>query len=171
MKTTLHCFLIALISLIIISCTDDDFNVLDPSVDQFVRIVKRGSYSQEIGDQLPKFKVSDIGRLLQYAGDTSEIREYPANPISSRVTLPKRLNECIMWTVDGIRLKSKFPSLERCMVDTLDVSVETGYRRLTNEELIEVAQLFLNWHAAYMRQPSEQLLKESFLENTSYRWQ
>lgn len=170
MNTTLRHFILATFVLTITSCSNDDFDVNDPDVRQFVRMVKDGTYSQKAGFQLPHFNMNDIGQLMQYVGDTTEISEFPPNPISSKVTFPKRLNECIIWTIDGIRLESRFPSLEPCLVDTGMHSDESGYRRLTNKELIDVSKSFLNWHTEYMKQPSDLLRKADLLKNTSYKW-
>ena len=153
-----------------VCCSKDDFDMHDPDVDQFVRIVRDGNYFQEIGFELPDFKMKHIDRLLYYLQDTSQIEEFPINPLSSKYTTPKILNECLLWTIDGIRFASKYPSLEPCLIDTSNFIEDFGYSRLTGREIIEVANLYLSWYEEYSADPSEALKTKNLLENTTYIW-
>jgi hypothetical protein len=154
----------------LIACKKDDFDLQDPDVDQFISIVRKGHYFNEIGYELPDFKMRHIKKLLHYCTDTSIIDEFPTNPYSSRYTEPKILNECLFWTVDGIRYANKYPSMEPCLWDTSKLSEYEGYSRLTGEKLLEVSELYLDWYADYEIQQSETLKTKNLFENTTYTW-
>ena len=111
MKTRLFIISLSLIWLMGISCQKNEFDVKNPDVDQFVSILKSGNYLEKVGYDLPDFSDKDIERLLFYLKDTTNLNEFPANPISSKYTNPKILCECLLWTIDGIRFGTKYPSL------------------------------------------------------------
>jgi hypothetical protein len=152
------------------SCKKDDFDLNDPDVDEFVSIVRNGNYIDKVGYELPNFTMKHISRLLFYSKDTSSINEFPTNPFSSKYTEPKILNECLFWTIDGIRFADKYPSLEPCLSDTSKISEFDGYSRLSGRELLEVADLYLGWYDEYETNPSKAKKTKNLLENTSYRW-
>lgn len=170
MNTTLRFLPIIFLVLVTASCSDHDFNLNDPNVPQFVSLLKDGTYSQKVGFDLPHFDMHDVEQLIRYIGDTTEIREFPANPISSKRTLPRKLNECIMWTIDGIRFENRFPSLEPCLIDTIRYSEESGYSRLSNEQLSDLSKTYIDWYQAYKAAPSEALRRTDLLKNTAYKW-
>lgn len=102
-----------LIVLVLLSCQKDHLN--DPTVKQFVTMLKAGNYDSSF---LPDFRPDDIERLLYYANDFQKIENFPVNPISSFMPPEFRLGECLMWTIESIRLHydetdsfRKFPSL------------------------------------------------------------
>jgi len=167
-KIKAYLLILSLISLI--SCTKDDFDMNDPDVDEFVSILKNGNYFNEVGYELPNFTMEHIAGLLHYSKDTSRIREFPTNPLSSMYTNPKILNECIFWTIDGIRYSNEYPSLEPCLRDTTDFSETEGYSRLSGRELIDVADLYLDWYDEYKSNHSEDFRTKNIFKNTSYRW-
>jgi hypothetical protein len=84
--------------------------------------------------------------------------------------VPKILNECILWTVEGIRLSTRYPSLEPCLTDTLRFSENSGYFRLGGRELIQVAELYLDWYEEYRVNPTEPVLTRNIFIDTPYRW-
>ena len=168
MKIKAYLLILSLISLI--SCSKNAFDINDPDVDEFVSIVKNGNYFIEVGYELPNFSLEHIAGLLHYSKDTSWIEEFPSNPLSSRYTMPKILNECIFWIIDGIRYSNKYPSLEPCLRDTSDFSETEGYSRLSGRELIDVADLYLDWYDAYKTNHSEDIRTKNIFKNTSYRW-
>ena len=95
---------------------------------------------------------------------------FPTHPLSSKYTNPKILNECLLWTIEGIRLGNKYPSLEPCLIDTSTYSELTGSSRLSEKELIEVSEIYINWYNEYKKNPSEILKTKKLLENTTYKW-
>jgi hypothetical protein len=163
MKITYFFFRLTLFSLAAVSC-NDSFDLKNPDVDQFVRLLKNGNYSSGVGQELPDFKIVHVEKLVSYLSDTSAVNFFPANPISSKRTDPKILNECILWTIDGIRFGKKYPSLEPTLLNTLTNS------RLSNLELLRVTTIYKQWYADYRNNPSETLLKKDLLAGTGLRW-
>jgi len=166
---TITAFLI-LMSFCQISCEKDEFDLKNPDVDEFIIILRGGNYFDEIGYELPDFTMKHIDRLLSYVEDTSAIKEFPTNPFSSKYTEPKILNECLFWTIDGVRFGNKYPSLEPCLIDTTSFSEIEGYSRLTGRKLLEVADLYLLWYNEYKANPSSTLKTKNIFEDTSYSW-
>lgn len=142
----------------------------NPDVDQFVRILKSGNYFEKVGYDLPDFSEKQMERLLSYLKDTTIINEFPTHPLSSKYTNPKILNECLFWTIDGIRLGNKYPSLEPCLVDTSTYSDLTGYPRVSGKKLIEISNWYINWYIEYKKNPTETMKKKDLFENTPYKW-
>jgi hypothetical protein len=161
---------ITLSVILIVCCSKDDFDMHDPDVDQFVKIVKNGNYINELGYELPDFKMEDISRLLYYTHDTSQIEQFPHSPYSSAITTPKYLNECLLWTIDGIRFQDKYPSLEPCLIDTSNLIENFGYSRLSGKQLNEVADSYAIWYDEYKLNSSEEIRKKNILEKTNYMW-
>jgi len=170
MKTRLFIIGLSLIWLMGTSCQKDEFNMKNPDVDQFVSILKSGNYFEEVGYELPVFTNNHIESLLFYLKDTTNLNVFPSNPLSSKYTNPKRLNECLFWTIDGIRFGNKYPSLEPCLIDTSMHSELTGYKRVSGKKLIEISNLYINWYDEYMKNPTETLKKKRLFENTPYKW-
>ena len=99
--------------LILISCQKSHWD--NPTVDQFVTMIKKGNYDSPY---LPNFQPNDIERLLHYANDFQKIKSFPINSISSYMPTEFRLGECLLWTVESVRLNydqtsefKKYPSL------------------------------------------------------------
>ena len=167
MKSKLFFFLAVLCT--VTSCKDE-FDMRNPDVDRFVSLLKDGTYINKAGHELPDFKIEHVERLLSYSQDTSILSFFPSNPISSKRTYPKVLSECILWTIDGIRLESRYPSLEPRLKDTLAYDPAKDLPRLTGKELVEIADIYSNWYHDYKSSPSNALRKKHLLENTTYKW-
>ena len=170
MKTKLLFISLSSICLFGSSCIEVKFDMKNPKVDQFVEIIKSGHYIEKAGYELPDFTDKDIEKLLLYSKDTSIVNEFPTNPISSKYTNPKILCECVLWTIDGIRIRNKYPSLEPCLIDTTSSAGISGHTRLTGKELIEISNLYINWYNEYKKNPSEILREKELLKNTPYLW-
>lgn len=170
MKKNRLLFYFVFLGFAVTSC-QDSFDVKDPNVDQFVSLLKSGRYSSEVGQELPNFSLNHVERLLFYSKDTSVLSFFPYNPISSKRTDPKVLGECILWTVEGIRLENKYGSLEPALKDTLAYTSTNGYPRLTGNELLRISDIYINWYSDYKKNPSDVLRKKDLLKNTSYKWE
>ena len=99
--------LIFFFSLSFVSCTEETLDYNNPDVDLFVKQLKAGKYSVESPEGLntiPRFTVDDIGDLLKYAEDLTVIPSFPLAPVSYSAGGKLRLGECILWTVETIRL-------------------------------------------------------------------
>jgi hypothetical protein len=169
MKTERFFHSVILLMFLGISC-QNDFDLKNPNVDQFVSLLKDGSYADKVGHELPNFSIKHIERLLYYSKDTAVLKMFPANPVSSLHTYPKVLSECILWTIDGIRLERKYPSLEPSLRDTLAYTPTMEYPRLTGKELLKISDIYMNWYDDYKKKPSDSLKKKNLLESTSYKW-
>lgn len=170
MKTKLFIISLSLIGILWASCQEVEFDQRNPNVDQFISILKSGNYLKEVGFILPDFTEKHIERLLLYTMDTTKVENFPNNPVSSKYTTPKRLNECLFWTIDGIRFGNKYPSLEPCLIDTTTYSQQTGYLRVSGKKLEEISGWYNDWYNEYKKNPTEELKKKNLFENTSYKW-
>ena len=89
------------------SCSKETLDYNHPDVDLFVKQLKAGKYSTQSPDGLsnmPKFTSEDIEELLKYAEDLTVIPSFPLAPVSYSAGGKLRLGECILWTVETIRL-------------------------------------------------------------------
>lgn len=170
MEVNFYQFKLAVVAIILISCQQDNFDVTKPDVNQFVSLVKNGSSSSKVGVMLPDFTLDQIEGLIFYLNDTTRVEFFPANPISSKFTSPKILNECLLWTIEGIRQQNKYPSLEPCLIDTLAYSAIHGYTRLSGKQLLEVSVIYKSWYAEYLNNPSESLRTKNLIEGTRLKW-
>jgi predicted nucleotidyltransferase len=166
MKTKLLRMTLIGLTVLAFSCGEKDFDLHNPNVEQFVELLKNGNYANEVGHDLPAFSMRDVANLLAHVKDTTIIKGYPANPISSKMTHPKILSECIMWTIDGIRFGSKFPSLEPSLIDTANFSL----LRLTNKQLVELSEVYMSWHNEYKANPTDAARKKNLFLNKTYKW-
>jgi hypothetical protein len=139
-------FFLFLSVLILISCKKD--NVSTPTVDEFVSMIKIGNYDSPY---LPNFQPEDIERLLHYSKDFQIIEEFPINLISSYRPNELRLGECLLWTVESVRLNydesseiKKYPSL----VPQLVIPGGTFEPQIASiDDLNRAYDLYLAWWA------------------------
>ena len=93
---------------------DDEMSYENPDVKVFVQQVKTNKYDTQSPNgfvEVPNFKKKDIPVLLKYAKDTSPIQNYPACPYSSVGSDSYyRLTQCLLWTVEKIRVGT-YPSV------------------------------------------------------------
>lgn len=165
---------IPIIFLFFFSCEDRSFDPSNPNVGEFVQMLTDGEYTTAVTDPLPQFRSYDIAALLQYSNDFREIPFFPSNPISSYHPVPYRLGECLLWTIEAIRQSPptaeqlSFPSLAPALMLTEDP--ENSDRRLTEEELHEVYQLYHDWWAQKQNKSFQELQSIDPLAGSAYRW-
>jgi hypothetical protein len=160
-------------------CSKEEFDPKHPDVYLFVKQLKTGSYSEyekgENGEnlwlQMPEFSAKHISTLIRYASDTSQIPQFPLNPISSRYPLPFGrdyfiLGECLLWTVEGIRNGTKYGSLDPILQD---ITLPDSLRRfgLTGIGIMEVQLLYSEWWNNYKDNSWEAV---NPLDGSNYRW-
>ena len=150
-------------------CKDDEFDLENPDAAQFVALIKNGTYSKKAGNRLPHFTMNHIQQLSPYLNDTTEITSFPTNPISSKYTSPKILNECIMWVIEGIRMDETYPSLEPCLIN-INSNSQTDHFRLTKKQLISISIKYLQWHEEYLSNPNEITRKRDVIDASNFRW-
>lgn len=163
------------------SCNDGfshDFNMDKPDVEVFVRLIKKGTYEcsevSETGEllwlKMPGFTRNDIPGLLNLASDLTQIKSFPDNPISSIRLDYMRLGECLLWVVEGIRIGRPYGSLTPSLSTAGEIIAGSStVRRLTDEEVLEVRQLYLDW---WKKVQADNFLMERInpLKDTRFSW-
>ena len=144
MKKTWMMLFAVLMALMLTGCGKETLEYNNPDVDLFVKQLKSGTYNtkNEKGIvEVPHFTEEDIPELLAYAEDLSVIPAFPSvyNSNSGKI----RLGECILWTVESIRLG--IPASMGChMVEVNAENYEAIYF-LSDEEILDAAARYRRW--------------------------
>ncbi len=128
------------------SCSKETLDYNHPNVDLFVKQLKAGKYSTQSPDGLssmPKFTSEDIEGLLKYVEDLTVIPSFPLAPVSYSAGGKLRLGECILWTVETIRL-GHTASMGCKMVHT-DAENYEGIYFLSDDEVLDAAARYRRW--------------------------
>ena len=135
--------------LILVACQEEEFNPNAPSVDQFVKSLRSGEYSQN--QPIPNFQ-----------------------PVSSFLPQKLRLGECLLWTIESIRVShgqeltsiERYPSLNPILINSPTQRNEG--QSATDEEVLEAVQAYSDW----WNDPAsfEQKRTINPLANTSLMW-
>jgi hypothetical protein len=135
-----------LLILSISGCEKDYWS--NPNVDQFVTMLKKGTYDDMF---IPNFQPKDIKILLYYANDFQKINRFPINTISSYMPTEFRLGECLLWTIESVRLNydresgfERFPSFAPQLIipgGTIDPKIATI------DDLNKAYNLYSTWWA------------------------
>jgi len=163
-----------------ITNSNNGFDINNPDVALFISQLKAGTYScyktdiysQYLWLAMPKFTVTHIPALLEYAKDTTFIAHFPSNPASSRTPYPSGrsnfvLGECLLWIVEGIRTNVAYPSLDPYLVDSSKSATEK-LKGLSKKEILNVRELYNNWW--YGSAIPEWWLRTPPLNGTTYSW-
>ena len=140
---------IVLFILTFVSCGKETLDFNNPDVELFVKQLKNGNYSAEGADGLskfPRFSQDDIDDLLKYADDLTVIPSFPLAPVSYSAGGKLRLGECLLWTVETIRLGHN-ASMGCKMVHT-DAENYEGIYFLSDEEVIDAVARYRRWWEA-----------------------
>lgn len=132
--------------LFFVSCTEEVFDYNHPDVKLFVEQLKSGNYVVQTPNGLnpiPKFSQDDIGELLEYADDMREIPSFPLAAISYSAGGKLRLGECILWTVETIRLGH--PASMGCKLVYTDAEDYKGIYFLSDEEVVDAVACYRSW--------------------------
>jgi hypothetical protein len=164
-------FSMILSSICLLTACKKDFDPENPNVAQFVSLVKK----DKLGDypEMPKFKETDIPALLKFAADTSHIAKYPVNPITSRGPYPIKRNyliltECLLWTIEGIRIERPYGSLVPYMSNNM-LPEERRLEGLSGIQVLSAREKYLAWWEQY-KDDLTQLKQKNPLENSDYKW-
>jgi hypothetical protein len=162
---TLALFLILFLS----GCEKDYWS--DPYVDQFVTMLIKGNYDDMF---IPNFQPADIERLLHYANDFQTIKSFPVNPISSYMAPEFRLGECLMWTIESVRLRydktngfERFPSLAPQLFipgGTIEPQIAN------NDDLTRAYNLYSKWWSDNKSKPFEDFRNINPLKDAVLMW-
>lgn len=128
------------------SCSKETLDYNHPNVDLFVKQLKAGKYSTQSPDGLssmPKFTSEDIEGLLKYVEDLTVIPSFPLAPVSYSAGGKLRLGECVLWTVETIRLGHN-ASMGCKMVHT-DAENYEGIYFLSDDEVLDAAARYRRW--------------------------
>lgn len=128
------------------ACSEESLDVDNPDVEIFVKQLKMGKYdmkNQNGISLMPKFTTDDIGNLLEYADDLSVIPAFPLATVSYSAGGKLRLGECILWTVETIRLGH--PASMGCKMVHVDAEDYEGIYFLSDEELLEAVDCYRRW--------------------------
>ena len=128
------------------SCTQGAFDYEHPDVEIFVNQLKSGKLAIQGTDQagyMPKFTTDDIETLLKYADDLSEIPAFPLAPVSYSAGGKLRLGECLLWTIESIRLGHN--ASMGCKMVHVDAEDYEGIYFLSDEEVLDAVQRYRNW--------------------------
>lgn len=163
-----------LLCILWVGCNKETLDYENPDIKLFVNQLKKGTYVQpeQNGDSnLPYFTFEDIEELLPYADDLSIISTFPLAPVSYSAGGKLRLGECILWTIESIRL-GRNASMGCKLVHTNADNYE-GIYFLNDEELKEVVQLYRDWWQAHKMQRTVWSISprnEDPLYNSKYMW-
>ena len=169
--------LIIFLFLLFVACDNKGITPEDSAVsaEEFVRLVGDGQ-QLENPSLLPLFKAEDIPTLLESSNNFKEIPSFPVNPFSSAIISPKYLGECLLWTIEAIRLTPDtsswivYPSLNSCLLKEKVEDGEIVYQRLSLTELEEAYQLYHQWWYQNQDIPFEDLREIDPLEGSGFFW-
>lgn len=137
----------AFLSLQLTSCSEETLDFNHPDVDLFVRQLKTGKYAvcnvEEANGAVPRFSIDDIDRLLKYADDLTVLSSFPLVPVSYSTGGKLRLGECVLWTIETIRLGH--PASMGCKMVHLNAENYEGIYFLSDEEVRDAAARYRRW--------------------------
>lgn len=173
MKNIIWILLINLLFLAGCSKEEVDFN--NPDAKTFVKQIKTGTYHTKSPNgfvEVPSFAKKDIPELIKYVKDVSSIPSFPSNPVSSYGPYANyRLGECIMWTIEYIRL-GRYASLG-CKLVHKGTNEHMQYAFLSNDEIKSVANLYISWWNRVINQPMcilEDPFTQDPLQGSNFKW-
>ena len=145
-NTIYHLMACCLLAVAFASCTGEVFDYNHPDVELFVEQLKSGHYVVQTSEELnpvPKFDQEDIGELLEYADDMREISSFPLAAVSYSPGGKLRLGECILWTVETIRLGH--PASMGCKMVHTNAEDYEGIYFLSDEEVLDAVARYRTW--------------------------
>ena len=130
----------------LMSCGEEVLDFNDPDVEVFVKQLKAGILVVHPANgisKVPRFVQEDIEELLRYAEDMTVVPSFPLAPVSYSAGGKLRLGECILWTIETIRLGHN-ASMGCKMVHTNAENYE-GIYFLTDEEVLDAVARYRRW--------------------------
>jgi hypothetical protein len=142
----------------------------NPAVEEYIHQLKTNSYTSY---DLPAFTSTDIDALLRYRNDTTLIKNYPVNPISSYMGSDCRLGMLVLWTIESIRaqeIKSinmigRFPSQNPILALKDSKEMKLVFDENSHKEAAK--GYYYWWHAIYIFTDK---MKTDPLGETDYKW-
>lgn len=139
-------FILLLSFCMLTSCSEEALDYNHPDVELFVKQLKNGTFQIQSADgenPMPKFTVNDIGELLNYADDLSIIPSFPLAPVSYSAGGGLRLGECLLWTVETLRL-GHIASMG-CKLVHIEATNYEGIYFLTDNEVHDAVERYRRW--------------------------
>lgn len=167
MRLNMSVLLKTIIIVVFLSCSKDE--PIKTDVEIFIEQVKNNQYK---ADSLPEFSPHEIPLLLNEANNFNSITEFPINPTSSYAPTKLTVGECLLWTVEHIRLHfgnytgSSFPSFVPELRDISDINSIN----LSNTQLNEVYNLYNSWWDENKSKDFDSFRNINPLENSKFRW-
>jgi hypothetical protein len=153
---------------VFVSCTKEKEKLTD--VEIFIQQVIGNKYT---ADTLPWFTPEDIPAILKSANNFAEITHFPVNPASSFEPTKLTIGECLLWTIENIRInygnypgKPPFPSL----VPELKLKNDINSVCLNDSQLREVYNLYYNWWYDNISKNFEITRQIDPLKDSPYTW-
>lgn len=146
MKKFLLVLLLIIVGAVQMGCNNGELIYDDPDVKLFVKQLKAGTYQTKSPQgyvEVPLFTEEHIPELLNYVEDLTIIPSFPMPPISSYFGEKIRLGESLLWIIESIRLGH--PASLGCKMVYANADNYEGIYFLSDEEVLEVAQLYKNW--------------------------
>lgn len=141
-----QCLTVLLLAFGLMSCGEKVLDFKNPDVEVFIDQLKKGKIVGNSSNEavtMPNFAQEDIGELLRYAEDLSVIPAFPLAPVSYSAGGKLRLGECVLWTIETIRL-GHHASMGCKMVHT-DAENYEGIYFLSDEEVLDAAARYKRW--------------------------
>ena len=156
------------------ACSTRTFDYDHPDVSLFVEQLKHGTLPAHPSDstnQIPRFSVDDIEPLLRYADDLTAISSFPLAPISYSPGGKLRLGECILWTIESIRLG--YPASMGCKMVYSDADNYEGIYFLSDDEVSDAAARYRRWWENRRYPPTDWTIMPCYDEplcGSGYMW-
>jgi len=168
---TVKTFIVLITFLGFMSCADNK-EVSSLTVDRYIELLKANQYDSL---NLPAFTCQDIPALLAYRNDTTVIRDFPCNPISSYYVPKCTLGMYVIWTIESIRsvaiqsdrLIQRFPSQSPILALRDSTEMILVYDTLSQEV---VAKAYNDWWENNERTNFKDFKSIDPLAGTNYKW-
>lgn len=136
------CNVLMLTACFLLSACQDKFDPSHPEVSAFVSQLKSGTLETADG-AFPRFTEAHIDELLQYADDLSDIPSFPLAAVSYPSGGKLRLGECILWTVESIRVGH--PASMGSKMVHVDADDYEGIYFLSDNEVLDAVARYRRW--------------------------
>jgi len=142
----------------------------NPEVDTYINQLISGKYESY---ELPDFSTSDISDLLKYRNETTNITDFPHNPISSFWQKECKLGMIVLWTIESIRaveidseyLIGRFPSQNPVLALRDAPELHMVFDDQSHKD---AAKAYNDWWNSF--HPFIDKIKIDPLRKTNYRW-
>ena len=160
---------------------DGPYENQDELMEQFVQSILDSTYTLYY---IPYFNPEAITPLLEYADDFSPVYYFPQSGLSSYYLHDKKLGECLLWTIECIRVRYPFKDNLHQFVSSIPLLVDKKFLedvltipgvdrldyRLNDQQLHEVYEVYRKWWESYNHENFEEIRKINLLENLNYVW-